>query len=198
MDGTGNREWAMTSPSQPPGSEVIAVDLLLTGTRGLYQLVPLNLYEGEYYASTRISFEPDGRITAGQRSTYCGGFEFHQTAGSWRPGERTRVAIEVPGNGTLNLYQDGELIFSGYDSVYWCEGRPGPITGVAVWSSNEGRGTFDGIGETLTLDNIDGMIIHQPPAQVPGVPELNRSGILVLLSLIVGAGVFLIHRAHRQ
>lgn len=192
QDGTLISGFEMNSPTFTGEFGILATDLLLTGTGGLYQLIP-DAPSGFFI--TRVNFETTGAINVGQGDPGCTMFVFQPTTGSWTPGVVTRIAFEVPGDGTLNVYQDGSLIFSGQDLNDQCFAGPEPINQLLTFADNAGTGAFDGTGDTLTLDNISSELGGTGP-QIPVVtiPTLDWRGLALLLMALAAVAVWMIRR----
>lgn len=195
MDGTFITGFEMNSASFPP-QMALATDVLLTGTTGLYQLIPDS---PSGFFITRLNFETDGSITVGQGDPACTMFVFEPSLGFWSPGFVTRIGFEVPGDGSLTVYQDGFPIFTGQDLNDQCFAGPEGINELLTFADNVGTGSFDGAGDTLTLDNISSLIdIAVPGVPAADIPVLDWRGLAVLMMVLAALAVWMIRRRRAE
>jgi len=147
MDGSTITGYEVVSPTFTLETGLIEADIRIADTTGLYQFITMN--SSTNFFNTRINFESNGTITALQAADCVTG-TFAATTGTWTPGVRTRIGVEVTPAGVLHIYQDGALIFTGHDiSAHCSPGQPVGIGQVRIWADNASA------TNSLTLDNIN-------------------------------------------
>jgi hypothetical protein len=149
-DASGFAGFEIISPTFA-STDNIAADIRInnvgaTGTGTLYQFVSQNT--GAALVNTRINFNANGTIEALQAVGGVG--VFSATSGSWSFGETFRIGVEVLNDGTLNIYQNNSLIFTGTDIVHAIQGASSGLDSMAIWAAN----TVAQGNDTLWLDNI--------------------------------------------
>jgi hypothetical protein len=112
----------------------------------LYQFVTVDTVAG--FFNTRINFNSNGTIEALQAVGGVG--VFAATTGSWTAGQQFRIGVEVLGDGTLNVYQNNSVIFTGVDIAFALTGANNGIDNVRIFAANT---SLEG-NDTLWLDNI--------------------------------------------
>jgi hypothetical protein len=147
--GSGLGAFEFRSPTVGVQSS-LAADVLINdaGALGttLFQLLTVDSVGG--FFNTRINFNSDGSIEALQAVGGVG--VFAATTGSWAVGQTTRVGVEVLGDGTLNVYQDNSVIFTGVDINFAIGGASNGVDSIGNFSLNDaGTGA-----DVMLMDNI--------------------------------------------
>ncbi len=144
---------------------VVAADIVISDTSSLWQFTTVNTLAGSGFFNTRINFELNGAITALQvtNSPPCVSGIFLPTNGTWAPGVKMRIGIEIQPGNVLRVYKDGVLIFTGEDIAQHC--APGDpdigATQIRDFNSNVGNSS------TLTIDNISSSLAGPQACQLP-------------------------------
>jgi len=162
-DGTSVPGFEIISPAFAGTHEPVGATIRFSGTGSSYQLVSRDLDFN--YFNTRVSFDTDGHIRVGQ--TTLGefgevGFEFIDTGVNWLIDVDYRVTIETHLDGTFTVDLDNNEIYEGIETSFILLGQPGRIGQFSVFAGNEGFGSVDGTGDTLTFDDFFVGIIPAP------------------------------------
>jgi len=191
-DGSNVTGFEMVGPLQTNAQfGLLAVDVYISNTASLYQLITgANTSGTTVTFNTRINFEANGTITALQTSD-CATGAFSATTGTWAPNTILRLGIEVTaggGPGSLKLYKDGTLIFTGRDIVGQCA-PASPQQGIQQirnWAANA-----TGTGQTSfqTIDNIsesngNACAAPLPPCRTDVANNDGQTNVADLLAVI--------------
>lgn len=155
-DGTGVPGFELNSPEFGNSHNPVSATVNISGTGSTYQLVTRDLTFGTF--NTRVSFDTDGRIRVGQYSTdpFEGDmFEFIDTGVDWAINTDYTVTIDTDEMGNLFVSLDGSQIFAGIEGTFGLFQFPGMSGQLFVFAGNEGSGSADGTGDTLTIDNVN-------------------------------------------
>lgn len=131
----------------------IEADLVISDNVSLTQFTSVNTLAGAGFFNTRVNFEANGAINVLQISgpPPCTTGVFSPTTGTWTPGVKFRIGVEVlPGN-VLRVYKDGVQIFSGIDIAQHCsDGDPD----IGINQIRDFHSNVAGSTTTFTLDNV--------------------------------------------
>ncbi len=154
-DDSGVAGFEMAGPQFAIETGVLNADVIISNNTSLYQMITVNNTSG--FFNTRLNFETNGTIRALQAVGGVG--VFSNTTGAWTPGVTTRIGIEVPGDGSLTVWQDGAVIFTGVD-IPFALGNPSlGISQFTTFAANAAAAAMP----TMTVDNIN-MQIPAPGA----------------------------------
>lgn len=169
-DGSNFAGFEMVSPIAAVAPGVLAGDVIISNGASLYQFIAVNTVAG--FFNTRLNFEANGTITALQISgpPPCTSGVFAPTTGTWTPNVKMRIAIEVPGNGTLLVYKDGVQIFSGHDIAGFCSGNN---TGINQYRTFAANATGTAQTSHYTIDNINDQIPEPSTLALLGLGALG-------------------------
>jgi hypothetical protein len=168
-DGSGFVGFELLTPEFTPAYGVLAVDVRLSGQDMVYQFGTLDdIPTGNdgYYFNTGVQLQVDGTIRVLQA---VGGIATYQTAtATWTPEVVFQLGIETLPNGTLHIYKDGTLVFTGAEIGYAATGTAGRTKKFVVWTDNAPGSA----GQSLTLDNFTNVLASPQPC--PG--DMNCDG----------------------
>lgn len=139
------RDPVIESPQFAPQFGTLFVDLVIS-ENGEYIVGTQDTEAGIQNAMVR--FNPDGTIDAFRVVQYMGLWE--QTKGSWTPGVKIVLGIEVLPNGDMNIIQDDRLIYSGLDNSL----ATGRSSGIGQFFVRDPSGGVDE-SANITVDNIE-------------------------------------------
>lgn len=154
-DGTSVPGFELRSPMFDAGFVPVTSTVRLSGMGSTYQIAPRDLTFGTF--NTRVSFDPDGAVRVGQAEISDFGvitIDFIDTGFNWLVDTDYVVSIESFADGSLTVGIDGNQIFSGLENTFVTLGIPGEINQFNIFAGNEGSGSVDGSGDTLTLDDL--------------------------------------------
>lgn len=151
-DSTGVAEIAMQSPRFPASTGTLAADIRIDDN-GAHPRYDLALYDtAEFYFCARVLFDDDGFIKVGQAQSTRADYVYTNTFVDWR-NETFRLAVEVTPGGGLIVRKNGEVIFTGVETVRALFGHTGRPDQLIISTRNAlFFGQPDGSG--LTIDNI--------------------------------------------
>jgi hypothetical protein len=158
-DGSGFPGFEVVSPAFTSAYGTLGLSVRLSGTNVTYQVdalgdVPTGR-DGTYY-NTAVQFTPDGRVRVLQAQ---GGAAVYQDASAvWQPGVAFQIAIEVLANGTLHVYKNGVVIFTGTEIGFALTGTPGRTKQFLAWTDN----AVGFAGESLTFDDFTNVLTALP------------------------------------
>lgn len=133
---------------------VLATDIFIASDDGGgYAFETDSLDDGTI--NTRVVFDAGGGISVVQ--VVGGAGAFVATTGSWSAGVATQIGIEVLASNTLNVYQDGALIFSGHDIVQELGLSAGGMDALVGIHFGGGAGS-------MIMDNITNNLVPTPGA----------------------------------
>lgn len=170
-DGSGFLGFEVVSPLFTPAYGVVAVDVRLSSADVLYQLSFLGdqpTGNDGFHFCAAVQFVTDGTILALQ--AVDGAPVYMATTGTWTPRSPFQIAVEVLANGTLNIYKNAALIFTGTDITFAQTGTAGRLQRVLVWTDN----ALDLGGANLTFDNFTG-VLSPGPGGCPGDVDCDRA-----------------------
>lgn len=164
-DASGFAGYEISSPVFAAETGGLFADVIMNpgAAASLYQFVTVGNVNT---FNTRINFEADGTINALQAVGGVGAFQ--PTTGTWSAGVATRLGVVVPGDGTLQIIQDGNVIFTGIDIPFALGNASTGVQQFRVYSAN----TVAGVGANFIVDNINSTV----PA--PGALALGGLGLL--------------------
>lgn len=139
------RDPVIESPEFTPQFGTLFVDLVIS-EGGEYIVGTQDTEAGMQNAMVR--FNPDGTIDAFRVVQYMGLWE--QTTGSWTPGVKIVLGIEVLPNGEINILQDGEIIYMGFDTSL----ATGKRSGIGQFFVRDPSGGIDA-SVNITVDKIE-------------------------------------------
>ncbi|MCI0362911.1 MAG: hypothetical protein L0Y44_00275 [Phycisphaerales bacterium] len=176
----------MQTPVFALTNDPIEADVVISNTASVFQLYSVNTLSGPTgFVNTRVQFEANGTITALQTNPTCTATTFNVTSGTWTPNIKMRIGFEVDVDGSVKVYKDGAMIFSGLDIAQICgAGDPDEgITQLRNYNSNVGTTT------QFVLDNVGSPEINEcalplPPCRgdVTGDSVVNVSDLLLVIS----------------
>jgi hypothetical protein len=178
-DGTGIFGLELISPEFTSMFGYLELTQVIEGNGSRYQFNTLDTNTGNF--NTRVNFETDGSITAGQLNMAGDAIEPIPTSGSWTSGVPTRIGIEVTESGELFVYQDGTQIFAGTEVNFDFLGTPGQIGQVLNGVDNIGS------TDSQTWDDIN--LFDEPPRALPeSLPvPIDSTWTLILMMLVLSA-----------
>jgi hypothetical protein len=160
-NGTGSpaNTQALNSPVFPGGTQfgTFAADVRITAATTEYHFITRDtaVAPPSNYFNTRVKFAIDGDIEVAQADPDELVFVYIDSGANWVVGAVHRVCIEVvDASGVLNVYLDGELIFTGLDTQKIINNVSHGIGDYLTYSNNAGPGNANGSGATYTLDNL--------------------------------------------
>lgn len=148
----GAGQFDIVSPIFTVEPGTIQADIIINNNSSLFQFLTVNTLAGEGFFNTRLNFEATGSIRALQivGQPPCATGTFADTTGTWTPGVKMRIGIEVlPGN-VLRIYKDDVQIFQGHDIAQFCAAGDPDIGINQVRSFNSNLGTT----AQMHVDNI--------------------------------------------
>ena len=171
-DGSGFAD-AGFSPTVAPMYDLLEWDVQLNAPNSVYGFSSVDSTAG--FINTRLLFETDNTIDVLQVDTSSGTpvGAFVEDVGTFTDGVTTRMGIEVLMDGTLNVFQDGALIFTGDDIAAAIAATDPAITTAGIDSFQfTGFNDVGGTGDFVLLDNF-----------VTAVPEPATAGLLAAAGL---------------
>ncbi|MCI0362910.1 MAG: hypothetical protein L0Y44_00270 [Phycisphaerales bacterium] len=147
FDPFGGTQDIVSPALAAPETGFVAADIVISNANSAWQFNSVNTVAG--FFNMRLQFETNGTIRALTVPNCAQPGVFVNTTGTWTPGVKMRIAFEVPGNGTVNVYKDGVQIFSGVDIANFC--APAAVQGI---TQIRNFNTNVGYTSTFTLDNV--------------------------------------------
>lgn len=145
------------SPTIPHMFGVVAIDLLIIGDED-YAGVSFEVSDADsLIPNTRLFFHPDGAISAAQSDGPHSVIPA-STGGHWTSGVVMQMGVEVLPSGMLNVYQDGQLVFTGHDVNH--------ELGTGFDGLSRPVGIINYGGATVYFDNITDTLVPAPGASV--------------------------------
>lgn len=162
-DGTGAAvQGVMRSPIFPLETGRVEADIIISDANSPCQFNAVNTLAGAGFFNTRVQFEPSGTINVLQLVPgNCSTGVFVAANGTWTPGVKMRMGIEVLPNAVLRLYKDGVQIFEGVDIAQSCNPND-PDIGI-----NQIRDLSSNITDTNTTFTLDNVGNPDPCTQLP-------------------------------
>ena len=154
-DGTSVPGLEIRSPQFDAGFEPVTSTVSISSTGSTYDIAPRGLDFGLF--NTRVRFDRDGMVRVGEPEVGKFGdvsFDFIDTGFNWLVDTDYRVSIQIFSDGGLTVGINGSEIFSGMETTFEVFGIAGQIQEFNIFAGNEGVGSADGTGDTLTLDNV--------------------------------------------
>lgn len=161
-DASGVADFGFAPTIAPPQFGLFEYDFQLNSNGTVYGNSPVNSVDG--LINTRLLYNADGTIDALQAVGGAG--VFSDTTGTWTSGVTMRMGVEVLADGTLNVYQNGALIFSGTDIPFALNGASTGIDTFQFESFNDAAGSSN---DFALMDNF-----------VTAVPEPGSMALLGL------------------
>lgn len=164
--GTAAAAQDIRSPVFPLEQGIIQADIIINNTGSLFQFNSLNTLAGAGFFNTRLNFEASGVINALQIVGVppCTTGTFAATTGTWTPGVKMRIGIEVLSGNILRVYKDGVQIFTGHDIAQFCAAGD-PDIGI-----NQVRNFDSNVGTTSTMDVDNISSVSGNPCLLPLPP----------------------------
>jgi hypothetical protein len=171
-DGSGFPGFEVVGPAFTPAYGLLALNVRLSGTHVTYQVDALgdvpSIHDGTYY-NTAVQFAPDGHVRVLQAQN---GAAVYQNANAvWQPDVAFQIALEVLQSGTVNVYKNGALVFTGTEIGFAVDGTPGRTKQFLAWTDN----LAGFAGESLTFDDFTN-VLSALPGTCPG--DMNCDGAI--------------------
>ena len=189
-DGSAVTGFEIVSPiNATMETGIVAADIKISDSASLYQFVPVNTVAA--FFNTRVNFNVNGTIEALQISGVppCTTGVFAPTSATWTANTVMRIAVQVPGDGTLKIYKNGTQIFNGHDIAAFCAaaGTAQGINQVRIFAANAA-----GAATNLLLDNINDSFGNACASALPLCPTdvANNDGLTNVSDLLAVIATF--------
>ena len=164
------------SPAQSPSFGVAALDMRIDAmptTADNFGLQTQSATTGTTAINTRLIFQNDGTVDVLQVEAGAG--VFVEEIFTWTPGEEFQVGVETLADGTLNVYKNAALVFTGTEinsSLGNPNGTADQWVGQIFLGNTAGNGSGIGGAYDATFDNFG--------TTLRAVPEPASLGLLGL------------------